>query len=97
MKDRLIGGAIMLLCLIIAAVYLATLAYPSWLATVGLHATAAEVQFWIIAVPVTIAFVGILAIGAWIGWTMATTPPPKPTEPLDPDPDHTGTANPASS
>ena len=25
-------------------------------------------------------FVAILAIGAWIGWTMATTPPPKPIE-----------------
>ncbi|PIU58843.1 transcriptional regulator, partial [Candidatus Bathyarchaeota archaeon CG07_land_8_20_14_0_80_47_9] len=24
--------------------------------------------------------VGILLIGAWIGWTMATTPPPKPIE-----------------
>jgi predicted DNA-binding transcriptional regulator len=29
---------------------------------------------------VAIAFVAILAIGAWIGWTMATTPPPKPIE-----------------
>ncbi len=26
------------------------------------------------------AFVTTLAIGAWIGWTMATTPPPKPIE-----------------
>jgi predicted DNA-binding transcriptional regulator len=29
---------------------------------------------------VLVAFVAILAIGAWIGWTMATTPPPKPIE-----------------
>ena len=29
---------------------------------------------------VSIAFIAILAIGAWIGWTMATTPPPKPIE-----------------
>jgi len=29
---------------------------------------------------VFIAFTAILAIGAWIGWTMATTPPPKPIE-----------------
>ena len=27
-----------------------------------------------------IAVGGILGIGAWIGWTMATTPPPKPIE-----------------
>ena len=37
-------------------------------------------QFWLIAIPVFIAFVAILFIGAWIGWTMATTPPPKPIE-----------------
>jgi hypothetical protein len=29
---------------------------------------------------VFIAFVAIMGIGAWIGWTMATTPPPKPIE-----------------
>jgi len=30
-----------------------------------------------------IAVGGILGIGAWIGWTMATTPPPKPIEELE--------------
>jgi len=39
-----------------------------------------DVKFWIIALPVFIAFVAIMFIGAWIGWTMATTPPPKPIE-----------------
>jgi predicted DNA-binding transcriptional regulator len=29
---------------------------------------------------VFLAFIAILGIGAWIGWTMATTPPPKPIE-----------------
>jgi len=38
------------------------------------------VRFWIIAVPVFIAFIAVMGIGAWIGWTMATTPPPKPIE-----------------
>jgi predicted DNA-binding transcriptional regulator len=32
---------------------------------------------------VLIAFVAILGIGAWIGWTMATTPPPKPIEEIE--------------
>jgi hypothetical protein len=31
------------------------------------------VRFWTIAVPVFVAFVAMLGIGAWIGWTMATT------------------------
>jgi len=30
-----------------------------------------------------IAVGGILGIGAWIGWTMATTPPPKPIEEIE--------------
>ena len=29
-----------------------------------------------------IAFLAIMFIGAWIGWIMATTPPPKPIEEL---------------
>jgi len=29
---------------------------------------------------VFIAFTAVVGIGAWIGWTMATTPPSKPTE-----------------
>ncbi len=40
----------------------------------------ANIRFWIIAVPVLVAFIAIMGIGAWIGWTMATTPPPKPIE-----------------
>jgi len=37
-------------------------------------------RFWIIAIPVFIGFIAIMAVGSWIGWTMATTPPPKPIE-----------------
>ena len=68
-KDQLIGGAILLLCLLVTVFYLATLAYPDWLSAIGIQSTATAIQFWIIVVPVTIAFVGILAIGAWIVWT----------------------------
>ena len=35
------------------------------------------VQLWVVAIPVLIAFLTLLAIGAWIGWTMATTPSPR--------------------
>jgi len=38
------------------------------------------VRFWLVAIPVAVAFVLVFGIGAWIGWTMATTPPPKPIE-----------------
>jgi predicted DNA-binding transcriptional regulator len=36
------------------------------------------IRLCIIAIPVAIGFVTIMAIGVWIGWTIATTFPPKP-------------------
>ena len=32
---------------------------------------------------VTVAMVGVMGIVAWIGWTMAATPPPAPIEAFD--------------
>ena len=83
-KDQAIGGAIFVVCLLVAIGYIITLFMPSLFVDVvgyvGLTVAEADVKFWIIALPVFIAFVAIMFIGAWIGWTMATTPPPKPIE-----------------
>ncbi len=79
-KDQSIGGIIFVLCVVIAIFYVVTLFYPQWLSTIGIQATVSDAQFWIIAIPVFIAFIAVMGIGAWIGWTMATTPPPKPIE-----------------
>ncbi len=79
-KDQTIGGVIFIVCVAVALLYVVTLFYPSWFSIIGYNPDAADVRFWIIAVPVFIAFVAIMGIGAWIGWTMATTPPPKPIE-----------------
>lgn len=82
-KDQVIGGAILAVCVVVAIGYLVTLFYPQWLVTIGLLGSTVDlcnVQFWVIAIPVFVAFIAILAIGAWIGYTMATTPPPKPIE-----------------
>jgi hypothetical protein len=83
-KDQAIGGVIFIVCALVGIFYVVTLFYPNWLAVFGLNANDANVlsnvRFWIIAVPVLIAFIAIMGIGAWIGWTMATTPPPKPIE-----------------
>jgi len=73
-KDQAIGGIIFAVCLIVGVLYTVGLFYfgnplESW-----------SVAFWLIAIPVFLAFIAVLAIGAWIGWTMATTPPPKPIE-----------------
>jgi len=82
-KDQAIGAIIFVVCFLIATFYVVTLFYPQWFRALGLKLADAKVQFWIIAVPVFIAFVAVMGIGAWIGWTMATTPPPKPLEDLE--------------
>lgn len=79
-KDQVIGAAIFLACIVIAILYVATLFFPEWITTLGLNVADVDVRFWAVASPVLIAFVAIMGIGAWIGWTMATTPPPKPIE-----------------
>jgi predicted DNA-binding transcriptional regulator len=82
-KDQAIGGAILLVCAVVAILYLVALFGYEWIVSVlpWLYIGAADaVRYWLIAVPVLVAFVAILFIGAWIGWTMATTPPPKPIE-----------------
>ena len=80
-KDQAIGWVIFLVCVVVMIGYVVTLfgyeqIIQPWL-DVG---STSRVQFWLVAIPVLIAFVAVLAIGAWIGWTMATTPPPKPIE-----------------
>jgi len=80
-KDQAIGGVIALVCVVVAVLYVVGLFFYDTLIQPVLNIGSLEaVRYWLIAVPVLIAFVAILAIGAWIGWTMATTPPPKPIE-----------------
>ncbi len=74
-------------CVLVAVFYVTTLFYPSWFSILGL--TIANVQFWVIAAPVFVGFIAIMLIGAWIGWTMATTPPPKPIEEITTEPEKT--------
>jgi len=69
-KDQAIGGFICIICIAIAITYTTALFWPPLEA----------IRLWLIGIPVLIAFIAILGIGAWIGWTMATTPPPKPLE-----------------
>jgi len=68
---------------VIAVLYTVTLVWQDWVLWVPETERTYVVQTWLIAVPVYIAFVAVLVIGAWIGWTMATTPPPKPIEEIE--------------
>ncbi len=83
-KDQAIGWVIFLVCAIIAVIYLIALILPGEMVQLlNLSIATETLRLYLVAVPVLIAFIAILAIGAWIGWTMATTPPPKPIEEIE--------------
>lgn len=65
-KDQTIGSAMLIVSLICVVAY-------AWLLY----------GYTIIVLQITafIAVAGVLMIIAWVGWTMATTPPPLPLEP----------------
>ncbi|MBS7639926.1 MAG: hypothetical protein QW804_05140 [Candidatus Bathyarchaeia archaeon] len=81
-KDQIIGALILIVCLVIAVGYVVILVYPKALADL-FNSNPDEVRFWAVAIVVLIAFLAVMFIGAWIGWTMATTPPPKPIEEIE--------------
>jgi predicted DNA-binding transcriptional regulator len=77
----MIGSVIVAVCVVVILAYLGLLfLYDPYISSIINIGTQANVRFWVIAAPVAVAFVAILGIGAWIGYTMATTPPPKPIE-----------------
>jgi predicted DNA-binding transcriptional regulator len=69
-KHQTVGWLICIICVAVAVVYIFGMFLPALEA----------IRFWLVAIPVFIAFIAILGIGAWIGWTMATTSSPKPFE-----------------
>ena len=83
-KDQAIGWIIFLVCVVVILGYVVALfGYNDVIRPYLDLGAPIDVRFWLIAVPVLVAFVAILAIGAWIGWTMGTTPPPRPIEEIE--------------
>jgi len=83
-KDQAIGWLIFIVCAVVIVGYLVALfAYDPLIKDTINLGDSDEVRFWLVAIPVLIAFVAVLAIGAWIGWTMGTTPPPRPIEEIE--------------
>ena len=80
-KDQAIGGAILAVCVIVAVGYAVIVFAPGLITnTLNLNMSADQARLYAVLVSVFLAFIALLLIGAWIGWTMATTPPPKPIE-----------------
>lgn len=75
-KDQTIGGVILVVALALVIIYLWWLFLSPWewgFAGWSFRSLA-------LVIPVLLIVVGILLIAAWIGYTMFTTPPPKPLE-----------------
>jgi hypothetical protein len=82
-KDQAIGAIIVTACLLVALAFIGLLFfYDPYISSLVNLGSNVDVHYWLIATPVAIAFVALLAIGGWIGYTMATTPTPKPIEEL---------------
>lgn len=78
MDDRLIGALIIAVSLLVMAGYFLWAIAPSLGILTNLITP--EVQEWAYRAPVIIAVYAVLLIFLWIGYTMATTPPPIPLE-----------------
>jgi predicted DNA-binding transcriptional regulator len=83
-KDQAIGGAILAVCVIVAVAFVILVVFPSSVASLlgmAVNAnTGTTFRLNTVLILISVAFIAILAIGGWIGWTMASTPPPKPIE-----------------
>jgi predicted DNA-binding transcriptional regulator len=69
-KDQALGAVVLVVCVLGILIY-------GWLVFLT------DWSLLVLELTGFIAILGILGIGAWIGWTMATTPPPKPIEELE--------------
>ena len=73
----MIGGAILAVCVVVAVGFVVLVVFPGQL---GMGLNVLDVRLDAVLVLVSVAFIAILGIGAWIGYTMASTPAPKPIE-----------------
>jgi len=69
-RDTLIGVTILILSVIGIVTYNWLLFFTEW-------------SLIILKITAFIVVTGVLAIFAWIGYTLATTPPPKPIEEIE--------------
>lgn len=78
MNDKSLGALIVLFSLIFMAGYFVW-AFP-WIFGETVNKLIGPISEWAFKLPVALAVYMILAIILWIGYTMATTPPPMPLE-----------------
>lgn len=72
-KDQFVGAALMTASLIVVIAYVWLVFFPPL--------TGADI--FMLKLTGTVAVAGVFGILSWIGYTLATTPPPKPIEEIE--------------
>lgn len=72
-KDQAIGWTILIASILVIIVYNWLLWLPLW----------ENLDIILLKLTASITVIGVLGILAWIGYTLATTPPPKPIEEIE--------------
>jgi len=72
-KDNVIGAVILVASIAVIAIYIWLTFFPP---LTGL-------DIFILKLTGSVAVAGVFGILAWIGYTLATTPPPKPIEEIE--------------
>jgi len=72
-KDQVLGAVLMMASAIIIIAYIWLVFFPPL----------AGADIFLLKLTGAVAVAGIFAILAWIGYTLATTPPPKPIEEIE--------------
>jgi len=69
-RDQLFGALLVAVSIIVIIIYAWILFFTQW-------------SMLLMQVTLMVAVAGVLGILAWIGYTLATTPPPKPIEKIE--------------
>lgn len=72
-KDQVIGAILMIISVIVIVVYIWLTFLPPW----------PNIDIVVLKLTGTVAIGGVFGVLAWIGYTLATTPPPKPIEEIE--------------
>ncbi len=77
-SDRVIGVGLVAVSIVVILVYFWLLFIPPDWKVLGIPVTD-----FLIRLTVMVGVLGVFGILAWIGYTLATTPPPKPIEEIE--------------
>ncbi len=78
MNDKLIGSLLVVISIVVIIAYGCLLFNPpNW------HIMGMKVDEFLLKLTGFVAVLGVFGILGWIGYTLATTPPPKPIEEIE--------------